>query len=37
MDLEGHCEDPAVARALEELQAEAAMFKWLGSYPQAVL
>lgn len=37
MDLEGHCEDPEVARALEELQAEAAMFKWLGSYPQAVL
>jgi chorismate mutase/prephenate dehydratase len=37
MDLEGHCEDAKLAPALKELQAEAAMFKWLGSYPQAVL
>ncbi len=37
VDVEGHAEDPKVARALEELKAEAAMFKWLGSYPQAVL
>ena len=37
VDVEGHAEEPAVAKALEELKVEAAMFKWLGSYPQAVL
>jgi chorismate mutase/prephenate dehydratase len=37
VDLEGHAEESQVAKALEELQAEAAMFKWLGSYPAAVL
>ena len=37
VDLQGHAEDPDVAKALDELKAEAAMFKWLGSYPEAVL
>ncbi len=37
VDIEGHAEDPQVAAALQELQANAAMFKSLGSYPQAVL
>ena len=37
VDLEGHAEDPDLATALAELEAEAAMYKWLGSYPQAVL
>lgn len=37
VDLEGHAEESHVAKALKELEAEAAMFKWLGSYPQAVL
>ena len=33
IDIEGHQQDPAVARALEELQDNAAFFKVLGSYP----
>jgi chorismate mutase/prephenate dehydratase len=33
VDVEGHIENPAVAKALEELQANAAFFKVLGSYP----
>jgi chorismate mutase/prephenate dehydratase len=35
-DLEGHREDPAVARALERLQQGGAMVRVLGSYPRAV-
>ena len=33
MDLQGHCDDPAVAAALIELRAACAFFKLLGSYP----
>jgi chorismate mutase/prephenate dehydratase len=33
VDIEGHVEDAAVARALEELKQNAAFFKVLGSYP----
>ena len=37
VDIEGHEQDPNVAAALQELDAEAAMLKVLGSYPKAVL
>ncbi|HFD79137.1 MAG TPA: prephenate dehydratase [Gammaproteobacteria bacterium] len=37
VDLEGHVEDAKVAAALKELEAEAALLKVLGSYPQAEL
>jgi chorismate mutase/prephenate dehydratase len=33
VDVEGHVHDTAVARALTELQENAAFFKVLGSYP----
>ncbi|MES2151085.1 MAG: prephenate dehydratase [Pseudomonadota bacterium] len=33
VDVEGHLQDPAVAKALDELQDNAAFFKVLGSYP----
>jgi chorismate mutase/prephenate dehydratase len=33
VDIEGHLQDPAVAKALEELKDNAAFFKVLGSYP----
>jgi chorismate mutase / prephenate dehydratase len=33
VDVEGHIQDPKVARALEELKQNAAFFKLLGSYP----
>ena len=37
IDIEGHRQEPKVAQALQELGAEAAMLKVLGSYPGAVL
>lgn len=37
IDLEGHAEDPPVARALERLKSRASLFRVLGSYPRAVL
>lgn len=37
VDIEGHHEDPTVAKALVELQQRAAFLKILGSYPMAVL
>ncbi|QKT04780.1 prephenate dehydratase [Ectothiorhodospiraceae bacterium 2226] len=37
VDIEGHCADPTVAAALQELESEAAMFRVLGSYPRSVL
>jgi chorismate mutase/prephenate dehydratase len=37
IDIEGHREDPAVARALEELESRASLFRVLGSYPRAIL
>ena len=35
VDIEGHANDAKVAQALAELQAQAAFFKVLGSYPHA--
>lgn len=37
IDVDGHVSDRRVARALKGLEAESAFFKWLGSYPKAVL
>jgi chorismate mutase/prephenate dehydratase len=37
IDIEGHREDPAVARALAELEKRASLFRILGSYPRAIL
>ncbi len=36
-DIEGHAKDTKVAAALEQLEAESALFNILGSYPKAVL
>ena len=36
MDLEGHAEDPHVAKALAALKLRASLFRLLGSYPRAV-
>ncbi|MCG6976251.1 MAG: prephenate dehydratase [Acidiferrobacterales bacterium] len=36
LDIEGHAEDKKVKKTLSELQAEAALFKLLGSYPVSV-
>ena len=36
-DIEGHAQDKKVATALQQLEAESALFKILGSYPKAVL
>ena len=33
VDIEGHAQDSKVSKALTELQANAAFFKVLGSYP----
>jgi chorismate mutase / prephenate dehydratase len=33
VDIEGHVQNPSVAKALEELKDNAAFFKVLGSYP----
>jgi chorismate mutase/prephenate dehydratase len=37
VDINGHRDDPQVTPALRSLQAEAGMYKELGSYPKAVL
>ena len=37
IDIEGHCEDPKVANALETLKSRVKMLNILGSYPCAVL
>ena len=37
IDLDGHQDDPLVARVLEQVRPRAAFFKMLGSYPKAVL
>jgi chorismate mutase/prephenate dehydratase len=37
IDIEGHREDPAVARALKDLESRASLFRVLGSYPRAIL
>jgi chorismate mutase/prephenate dehydratase len=33
VDIEGHCEDPRVKKALTSLEAQCAFFKLLGSFP----
>lgn len=37
IDIEGHCEEPRVARSLASLRQRASLFRVLGSYPRAVL
>ena len=37
IDLEGHMDDPPVARALARLKTRASLYRVLGSYPRAVL
>jgi chorismate mutase/prephenate dehydratase len=37
VDLDGHAEDPPVRKALEQIKAQASLFKVLGAYPKAVL
>ena len=37
VDLDGHAEDDAVRKALEEVKAKSTLFKVLGAYPKAVL
>jgi chorismate mutase/prephenate dehydratase len=37
IDLEGHADDPSLAKALAELKERASLFRVLGSYPRAVL
>lgn len=37
IDLEGHADDPHVAKALASLQKRASLFRVLGSYPRAIL
>jgi chorismate mutase/prephenate dehydratase len=35
-DIEGHADEPNVAKALEALKKRASLFRVLGSYPRAV-
>ena len=37
IDIEGHADDPHVAKALEELKKRSSLFRILGSYPRAVV
>jgi len=37
IDIEGHAEEPHVARALAQLKKRASLFRVLGSYPRAVI
>ena len=37
IDIDGHAEEPHVARALADLKRRASLFRVLGSYPRAVL
>jgi chorismate mutase/prephenate dehydratase len=37
LDLDGHADDEAVRRALDEMKAQASLFKVLGSFPKAIL
>lgn len=37
LDILGHAQDPQVAAALKEVQAQAALFKIIGSYPRALI
>ncbi|MBE0439437.1 MAG: prephenate dehydratase [Gammaproteobacteria bacterium] len=37
IDIEGHCNDPSVSTALQQLEQESSMCRVLGSYPKAVI
>jgi chorismate mutase/prephenate dehydratase len=37
LDLDGHAEDEALSKALDEMKAKASLFKILGSFPKAIL
>ncbi len=37
IDIEGHAEDPHIARALAKLKQRSSLFRVLGSYPRAVI
>lgn len=37
IDINGHCQDPSVSKALDELRSKVNLLKVLGSYPKAVL
>ena len=37
VDIDGHAQDPRVAKALAKLKSRAHLFRVLGSYPRAVL
>jgi chorismate mutase/prephenate dehydratase len=37
IDIEGHADEPHVAKALEELKRRSSLFRVLGSYPRAVI
>jgi chorismate mutase/prephenate dehydratase len=37
IDIEGHAEEPHVAKAMEEVKKRSSLFRVLGSYPRAVL
>lgn len=37
VDFDGHCEDAAIRPVLDEIRSHAALFRVLGSYPQAVI
>jgi chorismate mutase / prephenate dehydratase len=37
IDIEGHADEPHVAKALDELKKRSSLFRVLGSYPRAVL
>jgi chorismate mutase/prephenate dehydratase len=37
LDLDGHAEDEGVRKALAEVEAQASLFKVLGSFPKAIL
>ncbi len=36
VDIEGHADDPAISKVLQDMQTNVAFFKFLGSYPRAV-
>ena len=36
-DLDGHADDANVSKALDEMKAQASLFKVLGSFPKAIL
>ena len=37
VDIDGHCEDAQIKPVLDEIRSRAALFRVLGSYPQAVI